>query len=239
MLLIGAVVAFAAGGLMAQDAPAASAAAGMSFKQVMAYGGWVLYVIIAMSVFALAAVMVLLFNQRVARVAPRSLVRDVVDHIRGGAAEDAYRLCEDNPCAFSDIAMSALNCIKADPDAETDLIKDIITGEGSRQAERIQGQPHVLVDVTAVAPMLGLLGTVIGMLTAFSAVADDVAAAKPVLLAQGVSRALITTIAGLFVAIPSHIAYAWFRRGASRLTARLETAAQELLSAIVHNRQKA
>ena len=170
------------------------------------------------------------------RVAPRALVRDVVEQIKNGKNEEAYRLCEDNSCAFSNVAMEALDFVRTSPQAGEAMVKDVITGEGTRQADYIQRQPQLLEDVTAVAPMLGLLGTVLGMLTAFGAVAENIAAAKPVMLAQGVSRALITTIAGLFVAIPSHIAYSWFRRCAATLSARLETAAQELLTVLVEKR---
>jgi biopolymer transport protein ExbB len=78
--------------------------------------------------------------------------------------------------------------------------------------------------------MIGLLGTVVGMLQAFNAVALDLAKAKPMLLAGGVSLALITTVAGLIVAIPAMIAFAYFRNRASGLVARLEMASTDLLT---------
>ena len=92
--------------------------------------------------------------------------------------------------------------------------------------------------VAAISPMVGLLGTVIGMLGAFHAVSDTIASAKPVALAQGVSLALITTIAGLFIAIPAMAFYAWFRRTASRQVAHLECACSDLLTAILTQRVK-
>jgi biopolymer transport protein ExbB len=85
--------------------------------------------------------------------------------------------------------------------------------------------------------MLGLLGTVLGMLKAFGSVAHDVAAAKPVILAEGVSQAIITTIFGLMVAIPCMAFYSYFRRRASRIVSLLETASTEVLTALTVREQ--
>jgi len=108
---------------------------------------------------------------------------------------------------------------------------------GARQAEAIQGQTQWLLDISVIAPMLGLLGTVLGMLKAFGSVATDIASAKPVVLAAGVSQAIITTIFGLVVAIPAMVAYAFFRRRASRQIATLEAAAG-LIATALSNRLK-
>jgi len=86
-----------------------------------------------------------------------------------------------------------------------------------------------------VAPMVGLLGTVIGMLKAFNSVAFDLAKARPMELAAGVGQALITTIAGLIIAIPAMIAYAWFRGRVIKLIGQMEGSATDLL-AIMENR---
>ena len=95
--------------------------------------------------------------------------------------------------------------------------------EGGRIAAELYSAVDWLADIAAIAPLVGLLGTVLGMFQAFGGVASDVAAgAKPVVLAQGVSQAIVTTIFGLVVAIPSLVAHAWFRRRAQRLVAELE-----------------
>lgn len=226
-------VAMAAGAQDAVPATPDPAAVGLSlqWKQVLEYGGWILYVIAGLSVFALANILTLFVTLRTAAVVPRPLVRDVVAKVRDGALTEARSLCEDRPGPFAAIAVAAIDHAQATPDPDPAMLKDILVGEGTRQATRLQGSTQWLLDIAAVAPMVGLLGTVLGMLMAFSAVGGDVAAAKPVLLAQGVARALVTTIAGLFVAIPAHMFYAWFRRCANRLTAQLETAAHELLAA--------
>lgn len=95
--------------------------------------------------------------------------------------------------------------------------------EGARIAERMMMAVDWLADIAAIAPLVGLLGTVLGMFQAFGGIASDVnAGAKPVVLAQGVSQAIVTTIFGLAVAIPSLVAHAFFRRRAARRIAEIE-----------------
>ena len=95
--------------------------------------------------------------------------------------------------------------------------------EGGRIAEAMMASVDWLADIAAIAPLVGLLGTVLGMFQAFGGIASDVAAgAKPVVLAQGVSQAIVTTIFGLAVAIPSLVAHAFFRRRAQRRIAEIE-----------------
>ena len=95
--------------------------------------------------------------------------------------------------------------------------------EGGRVADRMMSAVDWLADIAAIAPLVGLLGTVLGMFQAFGGIASDVSAgAKPVVLAQGVSQAIVTTIFGLTVAIPSLVAHAFFRRRAQRRIAEIE-----------------
>ena len=98
--------------------------------------------------------------------------------------------------------------------------------EGGRIADAMMSSVDWLADIAAIAPLVGLLGTVLGMFQAFGGIASDVSAgAKPVVLAQGVSQAIVTTIFGLVVAIPSLAAYAVFRRRAQKRIAEIESQA--------------
>ena len=101
--------------------------------------------------------------------------------------------------------------------------------EGGRIAGGVFAAVEWLADIAAIAPLVGLLGTVLGMFQAFGGIAADVTAgAKPVVLAQGVSQAIVTTIFGLAIAIPSLVGYAIFRRRAAKLIAILEVKADEI-----------
>ncbi len=106
--------------------------------------------------------------------------------------------------------------------------------EGARIAARAYAAVDWLSDIATIAPLVGLLGTVLGMFQAFGGIAADVTAgAKPVVLAQGVSQAIITTVFGLVISIPVLAAYAFFRRRVARRTDELENAAAEIVDAMV------
>ena len=133
--------------------------------------------------------------------------------------------------------MTAIESRRNTEEIDPGLLKDIIEGEGGRQATLIQNQIQYLQDIAVIAPMIGLLGTVLGMLTAFNAVALDIAKAKPMVLAAGVSQALITTAAGLIVGIPAMMAYAFFRGRSSKLISGLETASADLLTVLARKKR--
>ncbi len=221
---------------VAQTAAAAAPAAnayGMSFKQAWMYGGWIMWVLAAISVFALALVFYFMWALRANSVMPHALLTDMLAKVRAHDLNEVRRLGERHPCPLSSIVLATLDCLRNVPNCDVTLLRDATEAEGSRQAEAIQGQTEFLLDVATIAPLLGLLGTVLGMLTAFGSVASDIASAKPVVLAAGVSQAIVTTVFGLVVAIPCMAFYAWFRRLAGRQISNLEAAASEVLTAII------
>ncbi|NQT94509.1 MAG: MotA/TolQ/ExbB proton channel family protein [Lentisphaerae bacterium] len=225
------VVCVSAGTVLA--APEAGVEATMPWKDIVQNGGWLMVVLAAISVLMLAMVIYFLAVLRTSQIAPRRLYVEVMEKIRDGKPEDARRACENRPSQLSAVCLTAMDHIKDVPKTDAMLLKDIVEGEGARQAEAIQGQTQYLMDIAAVAPMIGLLGTVFGMLRAFSSVALDIAKAKPVVLAAGVSQALVTTAFGLMVGIPAMLFYAFFRRRASKLISHLEALSADVLTALL------
>ncbi len=224
---------------VAQDTGAAtSTGSGTTLVQFFQDGGELMYLLAVISVFFIANVIYLFATLRSGVTIPRAVMNDVMDKIRSGQFEEARKVCDYKPSPFSHVAMAAINYAIMAPEADPMMLDATITGEGSRQATKLQGRTQWLLDIASISPMVGLLGTVIGMLGAFHAVSDTIASAKPVALAQGVSLALITTIAGLLISIPAMMFYAWFRRSASRQIANLECASADLLSAIISQRVK-
>ena len=202
----------------------------MSLREIIETGGWPMYLLGAMSVIGLAMVIYFLVTLRERQVIPRRFSRELHELLAKGRVDDAWQLSVTNRSPLAEVAQTAI-AFQRDADAtDSGLIKDIIEGEGNRQATLMQNQIQYLQDIAAIAPMIGLLGTVLGMLTAFQAVADNIAMARPMVLAAGVSQALITTAAGLIVGIPAMMAHAYFRGQASRILASLETASAELLA---------
>ena len=207
---------------------------GMSLYQIMQAGGSLMWVIAGISILAIAMIAYFFFVLRPGQVVPPTLQRDLVEKIEDGDMDGARRLCEDKGCPLSSVALAAIEYVRSSRSLEETLLKDVIEGEGARQAEDIVGQTQYLLDVGVIAPMVGLLGTVFGMLHAFSGIAHDIASAKPVVLAEGVSMALLTTAFGLMVGIPAMAFYSYFRRRASKIVSYLEMSSTDILTAMAN-----
>lgn len=202
----------------------------MTLQQIMETGGWLMYVLAAMSVAGLALILYFFVALRRSQIIPKDLIDRVRGLLREGRLVEAQTACRNDGSAMAGILTAALDYAVRSPKPDPGLLREIVEGEGGRQATMIQNQTQYLLDIGVIAPMIGLLGTVMGMLTAFNTVALDLAKAKPMLLAGGVSQALVTTVAGLIVAIPSMIAYAYFRGRVSRLISDMEKNAADMIT---------
>lgn len=235
------VLAFVLAGVLtcAAQQPASAAEAvrtSMTLKEIVQAGGIMMYFLAALSVAAVAMILYLSVAHRAEAVAPREFLHDLRELVAAGRRDDARLLCRRNRSPLSLVADTSLTYLQRTQEADAMLLKEMIEGEGSRQAALLQNQTLYLLDIAVIAPMVGLLGTVTGMLQAFNAVALDLARAKPMLLAGGVAQALITTIAGLLIGIPAMAFYAYFRNRVSKRTAQLETASADLFSILIASR---
>ncbi|MBU0678785.1 MAG: MotA/TolQ/ExbB proton channel family protein [Verrucomicrobia bacterium] len=208
----------------------------MSLTEIIETGGWLMYVLGGMSILGLAFVVYFLLVLRQQQITPTALLRDLKEKLVAGRIEESLTACAGSRSPLSIIATAALEYTKRTGEPDPAMLKEIIEGEGNRQAVVIQNQTQYLLDIAVIAPMVGLLGTVMGMLKAFNTVALDIAKAKPMLLAAGVSQALITTAAGLIVGIPAMIFYAYFRGRTSKLLSNLESASADLLTLLIHKK---
>lgn len=213
--------------------PAGSNSYGMTLGEAWEKGGVIMWVLLAVSMAMVTEVIYLFCILHQGAVVPKRLINNVRNFIVEGDHNSARTACEDRHCPFSALVLTALDCIRATGADDKQLLRDVVESEGGRQAEAMQSKTQLLLDLSAIAPMLGLLGTTLGMLKAFSGVATDLSvAAKPVILAQGVSEAIITTIFGLVVAIPCMAFYALFRRRTSKMIGLLEMSAAEVITAL-------
>ena len=132
--------------------------------------------------------------------------------------------------AVARIVQSMLAFAKDNPTASLDSVREIAETEGIRQASSLSHRITYLSDVGTLAPMVGLLGTVSGMIHSFGSLATDLATSKPMMLAQGVSEALVCTASGLVVGIVAFAGYAYFRGRVQRLISDLEAASTQILA---------
>ncbi len=202
---------------------------GMTLAQAWNYGGPLMWVLAALSVIALAIVLYLLFAQRREALTPRTLVSDVFSKLQVGDHGEAKRLCERRPCAFAALTLAALGAAHGAAQGQQVDVSQAVETAGAHVAEQLQASVDWLADIAAIAPLVGLLGTVLGMFQAFGGIANDIAAnAKPVVLAAGVSQAIITTVFGLVISIPCLACHAFLRRRTAKRIAGLETLAVSL-----------
>ena len=140
-------------------------------------------------------------------------------------------MCNNQSAAVAKILGRAVDFLRATPTASLEDIREVAEAEGSRQAGLLSQKIVYLSDVGSVAPMVGLLGTVIGMIKSFMEIADgNFEGVKQMQLASGVSEALITTASGLVIGIVAIIFYSIFRGRVQRYIAELEAASTHLMA---------
>ncbi len=196
----------------------------ITLAEVWRNGGPLMWVLAGLSVIALAVILYLLLAQRRGALMPHALISDVFSRLQTGDYGEARRLRQRRPCSFGVIVLAALDAVRGTPQGSRPPVAVAVETAGAHVAERIQGAVDWLADIAAIAPLVGLLGTVLGMYQAFGGIASDLAAnARPVVLAQGVSQAIVTTMFGLVVSIPCLVFHALLRRRAARRISGLET----------------
>ncbi len=206
--------------------------AGTPIMEIFKQGGWPMYLLAVMSIFGGALVLYFLVVMRVGLVVPKSLHKELLTRIGEGDLDEVRKACDYKPCPLSSVVLSAMDFMRRVPDADHATVKGVVEAEGVRYGQHVETQAQLLFDVATIAPMVGLLGTVLGMLEAFGADRLRDAVAKPMQVTSGVGQALVTTAFGLLVAIPAMICYAYFRRRAARQVEALESASDEVLTAL-------
>jgi biopolymer transport protein ExbB len=132
--------------------------------------------------------------------------------------------------AIARVVQKMLDFTTKNPNADFQQVREIAETEGTRVAANLNNRVVYLADIGMIAPLLGLLGTVFGIIRSFGALGADLGTARYVLLSQGISEALVNTAAGLAIGIPAMMFYAFFRGRAQRLISDLESACTHVLA---------
>jgi biopolymer transport protein ExbB len=132
--------------------------------------------------------------------------------------------------AIARVVQKMLDFTTKNPDADFQQVREIAETDGTRVAASLNNRVTYLADIGMIAPLLGLLGTVLGIIRSFGALGADLGTARYVLLSKGISEALVNTCAGLAIGIPAMIFYAFFRGKAQKLISELESATTHVLA---------
>ena len=201
--------------------------------KLLSAGGLVMMPLLVLSVITLALILVYLFTLRRGAVAGSRFMTMAETLLGKGDLLGLLAIANKHRDIAASILTRTLEFLASHPAATDDQLREIAQTEGSREASLLNQRVAWLADIATVAPMLGLLGTVFGMIRSFSVMANDVAASRPMLLAEGVAEALVATAAGLVVGIPAMIAYAWFRGRVQEMISEMEGVTSLLLVKLV------
>lgn len=197
----------------------------ITLMTMIKWGGAILWVTMGLGFIALVMGIYLFLTLTPKREVPPNLLKRVLSQIRSGDLRGAYQLCDGRDELLAKVVRSGLKMSGHD----RYVIQDAMESEGERGAAALWQRISYLNNIGVIAPLLGLLGTVWGMIQAFSSIATDSAQVKGLALAASISQAMITTAGGLIVAIPALVTYYYLRGRVLKIIAGVEAQASEVI----------
>ncbi len=202
--------------------------------EVIKAGGWLMLPILACSAAAAGIIVERLLALRRRRVLPVALLREIRAWEKGGQVRDRgiEALLAGSPLGRI-VAAALVNRYR-----EREIIKESVEDTGRHVVHTLERFLNTLGTIAAIAPLLGLLGTVVGMIEVFTVISLEGTRDTGV-LADGISKALITTASGLTVAIPSLLFYRYFRGKVDEIVVHMEQVAMRLVDLLHSDSRRA
>jgi biopolymer transport protein ExbB len=205
--------------------------------QLLKAGGWVMIPLVLTSVLTLSLVIACLFSLRRATVVSRRFMETAEALLRKRDYLGLIAVSNRHSEAVARITSRTLDFATKNPNATAEAVREVAETEGSRVVSSLNTRIVYLADIATLSPMLGLLGTVIGIINSFGVLASNTTQPRPVLLAHGVSEALVTTASGLIIGIVAMAFYAMFRGKVASLVSDLESATSHIVHIITSQQQ--
>ena len=222
------VLSFPAVSAFAQEAGAAAADdddGSITVMKVIKWGGIVGGVVILMSICMVALVIEHFVSIKRDKIVPPEVVDELENLFQEEEYQEALELCENEPNYLTNMLSAALPKLNAG----FDVMEESMSEAGALEAVKLHTKISYLSLIANLAPMMGLFGTVLGMVGAFNKIVQLGPAVTPKDLASGVQQALITTLFGLVVAIPAIAFYFFFRNKVVRITTEIKQIAEDLI----------
>jgi len=188
-------------------------------------GGPLMWPILLCSIIAVAVALERLFTLRRARIDTRQFMATIRTVLERGRIDDAVAVCDENAGPLAHILKAGI--LKHDQRRE--VIRESIENAGLLEMPRLERYLNVLATVANISPLIGLLGTVQGMIRCFWQIQAKMGVVNPSDLAEGIGNALITTAGGLLVAIPTLVIYNYFLSRVNHMVHEMEISSAELL----------
>jgi biopolymer transport protein ExbB len=215
----------AAGAAFGQtDGDAVTQVHNTSILSVVASAGWILVPLAIASVLALTLIIYCFFTLTVKSITTPELLERMEPFFENEDLEGLEHYVAERPQATARLVDRVLLFLERHPDATPEAISAVAEAEGSRIAALLNQRVLYIMDIGVLAPLLGLMGTVVGILTSFGHIADSNATAmRTMMLAGGVSQALVSTAGGLVVGIVAMAFFSFFRGRVQHLISILES----------------
>lgn len=200
-------------------------------------GGPIMYLIVLASVLGLAVVIERFWHFRRAKINTGKFMETIANILKRNRIMEAMELCEQTPGPIAHILKAGI--LKHDRSRQE--IKEAIEDAGLHEIPRLEKNLDILSTIANIAPLLGLLGTVTGMVKAFQIIQEKASALNPVSpgdLAGGIWEALLTTVAGLVVAIPAYIVYNYLVNQVENIILDMERSATDLINILTQRMQE-
>jgi biopolymer transport protein ExbB len=222
--LSGAALLIAATAALGQTDDTVALVHNTSLLSVVASAGWILIPLAVASVVAVTLIIYCLFTLTVRSITTPELLEKMEPYFENEDLEGLAAFVSDRPQATARIVDRVLLFLERHPDATPESISAVAEAEGGRIAALLNQRVLYIMDIGVLAPLLGLMGTVVGILTSFGHIADSNASSmRTMMLAGGVSQALISTAGGLVVGIVAMAFFSYFRGRVGHLISILES----------------
>ncbi len=197
----------------------------MNLIDTFVKGGPLMFLILACSIVTVAVCVERWLSLRKNRILPDGFINEIKDSLRSHRLSHAIELCENQKAIGVDIISAGLN----QAGAPREVIRENLENAGRQNMQILTRGLGVLATVASISPLLGLMGTVTGMIRVFRVISVQ-GVGDPASLSGGISEALFTTAAGLAVAIPTLILHNYFLKKTEKINLELEKASSDILN---------
>ena len=199
---------------------------------IIAKGGPLMWFILISAILAIAIFFERLFHYHRAQIHTDDFVKGILNSLKRGNVKEAIDTCRDTAGPVAQVVMAAV----LNHDRSRDEIREAVQDTARTEVTRLERNLPLLVTIAQVAPLIGFLGTVWGMIRVFMVI-EITQGTNAGQLAGGVWQALLTTAGGLVVAIPSYIAYNYLVSRVQNLVLDMEKAANETVQYLAHKEE--
>ena len=200
--------------------------------ELMIKGGWIMWPILVCSVGAAILFLERLFHLHRAQIKQDDFLSGIYTIVNRGNTAEAISICDETPGPVAHMVRTAL----LHADEPPDQLKQTIAKAGLSEIPRLEKNLGGLLTIAQVSPLLGLMGTVIGLIRVFMAMEQNAPLAEIGDISGGIWQSLVTTGVGLCVSIPSFAAYNFLLSRVERITLNMEYASEDLYRFLVYER---